>query len=144
MLETEYVCGFAFDKTKERVVLILKNRPDFLAGKYNGVGGKIEKYDNIYSAMIREFEEETSCVTEKDDWLCRGSLSFSFGTIFFFEGSLTDEQLNSVKTVEDEEILVTSTDDVLGLKLPIDRHAFIYFLAMVDSNLEHLDMRLSN
>ncbi len=37
-----YVLGFAFDEDYEWVALIKKNRPQWQAGKLNGVGGKIE------------------------------------------------------------------------------------------------------
>ncbi len=65
----EYVLGFAFNKDKTQVVLILKNRPDWQKGKFNGIGGKIEPSDeNIHRAMVREFYEETGVVTETQDW----------------------------------------------------------------------------
>ena len=40
---TEYVCGFAFDNTKQYVTLIEKKRPNWQAGYLNGVGGHIEE-----------------------------------------------------------------------------------------------------
>ena len=39
---TEYVVGFAFDKKRENVALIQKNRPPWQKGKLNGIGGHIE------------------------------------------------------------------------------------------------------
>ncbi len=63
---TKYVLGFAFDMPAEsvedgvpRVALIRKNRPAWQAGKLNGIGGHIEKGEDAYDAMVREFEEET-------------------------------------------------------------------------------------
>lgn len=41
----EYVLGFAFNRERTKIVLILKNRPDWQKGKYNGIGGKIEPSD---------------------------------------------------------------------------------------------------
>jgi len=38
----EYVAGFAFDETYERVVLIEKKKPIWQFEKLNGVGGKME------------------------------------------------------------------------------------------------------
>lgn len=65
----EYVLGFAFDEGKKAVVLILKDRPDWQKGKYNGIGGKVELSDeSLLHAMIREFYEETGVVTETQDW----------------------------------------------------------------------------
>ena len=57
-----YVLGFMFSRDLERVLLIRKNRPAFQAGKFNGIGGKIEgtvkPLETPLQAMVREFEEE--------------------------------------------------------------------------------------
>jgi 8-oxo-dGTP diphosphatase len=68
MTETHYVCGFLFSSERSQVVLIEKNRPDFQAGRLNGVGGKVEPGETRVSAMVREFEEETGIKTEHRDW----------------------------------------------------------------------------
>ncbi len=36
------VAGFLFDESRERVVLIKKQKPEWQSGRLNGVGGKIE------------------------------------------------------------------------------------------------------
>lgn len=53
-----YVCGFFFSLDRSRVLLIQKNRPAWQAGKFNGVGGKIEIAEKPADAMRREFLEE--------------------------------------------------------------------------------------
>lgn len=63
----EYVLGFLFSYGFEDVVLILKNRPQWQAGKMNGLGGGIENTDSSpVSAMQREFKEE--CGADIDNW----------------------------------------------------------------------------
>lgn len=65
----KYVLGFAFDRKKQVLVLIEKQKPDWQKGKHNGVGGKIDPEDNTpLSAMVREFKEETGVSTEEDMW----------------------------------------------------------------------------
>lgn len=54
-----YVVGFLFDHILTKVVLILKTKPRWQAGKWNGVGGKIEPGETPIEAMRREFLEET-------------------------------------------------------------------------------------
>lgn len=75
-----YVLGFAF--YQDTVLLINKERPDWQAGRLNGVGGKIEAIDEsfepstihgklrakILAAMVRECFEETNIETTKDQW----------------------------------------------------------------------------
>jgi len=63
-----YVLGFLFSPDKRYVRLIEKKRPEWQAGKLNGIGGKIEDFDSCpQAAMRREFKEETGA--EIDDWI---------------------------------------------------------------------------
>lgn len=62
----KYVCGFLTftlpGSEEKRVVLVHKNRPKWQAGKFNGVGGKVEFGESPTQAMIREFAEEAGIV----------------------------------------------------------------------------------
>ncbi len=60
--------GFMFSPDKKKVLLIEKTKPDFMAGKLNGVGGKMEPDELSIDAMVREFEEETGIQTTPQDW----------------------------------------------------------------------------
>ena len=51
-----YCLGFAF--RGDVVYLIRKERPAFMAGKLNGIGGKLEPGEDPLEAMRREFKEE--------------------------------------------------------------------------------------
>lgn len=62
-----YVLGFMFSEDREEVAVIRKTKPQWQAGKLNGVGGKLEAIDaNPIDGMIREFREETG--VEYKDW----------------------------------------------------------------------------
>lgn len=65
-----YVLGFAFDPSRQLLLLQRKDRPEWQAGRLNGVGGKIEPGEshNSAAAMVREFFEETGIRTERKDW----------------------------------------------------------------------------
>lgn len=54
-----YVAGFCFSRYETSVVMVKKARPDWQAGKLNGVGGKVEPGETPVQAMVREFKEET-------------------------------------------------------------------------------------
>lgn len=59
-MKTKYVVGFMFDSSFENVALIRKTKPEWQAGKLNGIGGKVELFDETnWHAMMREFGEET-------------------------------------------------------------------------------------
>lgn len=72
---TRYVLGFAFDGAGENVVLIKKTKPAWQAGKYNGLGGKVEPFEADAAAMAREFKEESGVDTTDVEWTAFGSLA---------------------------------------------------------------------
>lgn len=97
----EYVLGFRIDpKNCNRVVLIEKIKPDFMAGKLNGVGGKIEEGESPRAAMTREFLEETG--VEITDWNHYATLRTRGGDIYIYKSFGT---LEGIKTTEAEKIL---------------------------------------
>ena len=106
----EYVVGFLFDPELELVVLILKRRPKWMDGRYNGVGGHVEEVDAEKAeatettpelqAMIREWHEETSDHQEIR-WQPFMRLETRGGIIHFYAGT-GDVSLAQTKT--DEEV----------------------------------------
>ncbi len=80
----EYVCGFLFFKsvdidtkenppvppTERSVLLILKDRPTWQAGLYNGIGGKVEKGEARFDAMVRECHEECGLAIKDWEYFC--------------------------------------------------------------------------
>jgi 8-oxo-dGTP diphosphatase len=68
MTQTRYVLGFAFNNELDHVALIKKSRPDWQAGKWNGIGGNILDKEYPDSAMVREFKEETGVETVFYNW----------------------------------------------------------------------------
>lgn len=82
---TEYVAGFMFSEDKEKVALILKNRPLWQRGKKNGIGGHVEPNESGYEAMVREFEEETG--VKHEDWTCFCELTGPWGVVRFYKAT---------------------------------------------------------
>lgn len=54
----KYVVGFMFSDDQKKVALIRKNKPEWQAGKLNGIGGSVEPGENSEQAQVREFIEE--------------------------------------------------------------------------------------
>ncbi len=106
---TDYVVGFLFSSSMGQLVLIEKQRPEWQAGKCNGVGGKIEPGETDHDAMVREFREETG--KEIATWTRFCTLNGDWGTLYCFYA--VAEDYNKVETVTDEEILLWDVDFVM-------------------------------
>lgn len=103
-----YVCGFYFNEARTKVVLVEKLRgPDAVIGKLNGVGGKVEKMETPWEAMVREFEEEAGVRTKTHDWNLFLTLAGEWGTVHFLR---TTGDISVVRQMEDEDISVYAVD----------------------------------
>lgn len=69
-MKTKYCLGFAFDYqlVEPRVLLITKKRPDWQAGRLNGIGGKVERRETPIAAMAREAFEEAGAPNDPGLW----------------------------------------------------------------------------
>jgi 8-oxo-dGTP pyrophosphatase MutT (NUDIX family) len=77
-----YVLGFLFSDDLKKVILIRKNRPANQIGLLNGVGGKIEYGESCFSAIVREFQEETGVLIE--NWSFLKTLKFDVNVHVFY------------------------------------------------------------
>lgn len=102
----EYVVGFMFSDSADRVLLIRKNRPKWQAGLLNGIGGHIEAGENPLQAMVREFREETGF--EHGDWRQYLVFEFAGGRVYVFEAR-SDAAVANARTMTDEELIVSSS-----------------------------------
>ena len=68
--------GYILSDDKSKVLLIHRNkRPeDPHLGKYNGLGGRLEKNEDVVSGMCREIQEESGLVV--DHLILRGTISW--------------------------------------------------------------------
>jgi 8-oxo-dGTP diphosphatase len=68
--------GYVISQDKHAVLMIHRNtRPDdYHYGKYNGLGGKIERYEDVVSGMRRELHEEANL--EATSLTLRGTISW--------------------------------------------------------------------
>lgn len=118
-----YVVGFLIDRERCHVCLIRKNRPEWQAGKVNGVGGKIEGDETPWEAMTREFEEETGMFTDPRDWQHMVTIKW-FGdaepsSVSFFRCHWTRDEFPPVKSMTDEQIFmrhveaIATSDDMI-------------------------------
>lgn len=112
----QYVNGFVFNIAKNQVAVIQKNRPTWQAGKYNGIGGKIELGEFPIEAMIREFYEEAGVQSTVYDWHAFAHLSDNldnqyrqFECTFFYSTSI---DLNKLSSMTDEQVFIWDINDI--------------------------------
>lgn len=106
--------GYLISEDNQRVLLVHRHKrhADAHLGKYNGLGGKLEMFEDVVSGLRREFLEEAGVILEKVT--LRGTINWSgfgkagedwFGFIFVargYSGSITFE--NPEGTLEWVEI----------------------------------------
>lgn len=107
---TQYVCGFYFDHTHQRVVLIWKKKPAWQAGKLNGVGGKIEDGEISHAAMRREFKEETGI--DHENWVALITLTGEDWRVYFYCAEGKANEFEYAQTMEDEEVAKINVDQL--------------------------------
>lgn len=110
-----YVAGFLMDGD-DNVVLVVKNRPAWQAGRLNGVGGKVEAGESPHAAMVREFSEEAGLVIE--EWEAFLTLSFGHGAVHFFRAFAPAAVLAAAASRTDEQIVVLPVTGLLGPGAP--------------------------
>lgn len=106
----KYCLGFYFSEDFERVLLIKKSRPPHLAGKFSGIGGKLEDGERSRHAMIREFMEEAGIETWLPDWTFIGTQTFANGDeidVFCAYGDLSQ-----AKSMTDEPVYDIAVSDI--------------------------------
>ena len=136
-----YVLGFLFDDINYKgpkgpnVVLIEKARPAWQAGKFNGVGGKIELDELPWEAMVREFREETGVSTQASDWRYFTVLNFADldAKLHVFVAS-DREAFNNVKTMTDEKVVTWQVDLIPNTQLVVPNLKWLIPMAMSEPN----------
>ncbi len=103
-----YVLGFVFNSQLNKVLLIKKERPDWMKGRWNGIGGKLEDGETPSDAMYREANEETG-----ERYVFEHVLTFVCpgGTIYVFAAYMK-ARIIPYKQIEDEELRVFNANEL--------------------------------
>jgi 8-oxo-dGTP diphosphatase len=106
----QYVLCFLYDKQSKHVALVRKNRPQWQAGKLNGIGGKVELWESVEEAAPREFLEEAGVSIPEKQWrhfLTFSGIGYAVHTFVAF-----DDKIFDCKTMEAEKIEVMEVDKI--------------------------------
>lgn len=114
-----YSGGFLFSPDKSEVILIRKAKPSWMAGKLNGVGGKIEPGETPLCACVREFEEETGMYIPDPRWKHIRTEDYSEkhehypAIIYWFAAIAVKGEFDACATQEAEDIIKVRIADLL-------------------------------
>lgn len=79
-----YCCGFIFSYDQSQALLMLKCKPDWQRGRYNGIGGKCNDGEPYGDAMAREQREEI--LGHVESWRLYAILDTEHAEVAFFFG----------------------------------------------------------
>jgi 8-oxo-dGTP pyrophosphatase MutT (NUDIX family) len=113
-MKTNYTIGIYFTEDLRRVALILKNRPNWQAGKYNFPGGHIEKDESSYSCIAREFKEECGIDTKFTEWCEIGTIKNKGKYECKILTLINHERHGELKTMEDQPVIWCDVDKLPG------------------------------
>ena len=103
-----YSCGLIFNEDNTQVLLIRKNRPQWQAGMFNGIGGKVEENESALECMIRESHEETTIKDE--NWK---SIAFLQGRDFIVDFfAIYGQDFDKIKPLTDELLYPINVKDI--------------------------------
>lgn len=129
-----FVLGLALTSDRRQVVLMLKNRPAWQAGRLNAPGGRIEPGEDAVTAMVREFAEETGVMTAPDDWCDFARLQGPDFDVCVFKAF--SDAFRNVRAAEDQPVALYALDgeDFLGGR-PISNIRWLVHAAL-DANTD--------
>jgi 8-oxo-dGTP diphosphatase len=139
----KYVCGFAFTEEMHHgrsLILIEKVKPEWQRGLLNGVGGKIEVGEAPITAMMREFKEETSVATVREDWHKFHFVRFPSGAqVHFYASMLPEDVWHSAKTMEEEQVKKFTVQSLIQTAFtpPAMMYNLKYLIPMAMNYLDH-------
>lgn len=110
---TLYSLGFAFNSDGTKLVVITKNRPKWQAGRWNGVGGHVEKGESPKQCVVREFEEETGVRIEEWQWknlTVFGGVDARGEEFSVFAFSAFSDKIYDAVTKTDEPVSIVDVD----------------------------------
>lgn len=105
-----YVIGYVFSSDLKSVWMVVKDRPDWMKGLYNGIGGKCHHNEPILTSMSREFLEETGSLIKEEVWDWYATMEHDTYVLHYFTCVKDFSQETMPKTMETEQITMVDID----------------------------------
>jgi len=137
------VVGFAFKEDRTGVVLIRKNRPEWMSGMLNGVGGHIEGRETPRQAIAREFEEETAIHVPLSRWFEIVQMRGKKWAVTFFKAFLSRSDIHFMTSMTDEKVMLISCENENELNM-VPNLSWLIPLALDESGIQFPIMMRDN
>jgi ADP-ribose pyrophosphatase YjhB (NUDIX family) len=109
-MKKQFVQQYVFSDDLERVALIIKLKgPDYLIGRINGQGGKVEDGELLVRAATRETKEESDLTVREGDWHLVDRIERADAVMTVF-AAVAD--LSAAKTMECEPVIILRVSDL--------------------------------
>ncbi len=109
---TRYVLGFVYDTDLQRVLLLMKDKPASIAGRLNGLGGKVENGEDAYDAISREVHEESGISIKPEKWEDIGWMTSLHWDCHVLRAVVPLSVLRQAYTAERERVMIYHIDAV--------------------------------
>ena len=106
---THYSMGFVMSEDGLSLLLLEKGRPQFLKGKWVGIGGHVDEGETFEQAMARECFEEAGLEVPLSSWVLLKVVERPNAVIAMFAAR---HDLSHAHTKTDEQVKVFSWDEV--------------------------------
>jgi len=130
----KYVLGFLFSEDNKYVSLIWKKKPEEQKGLLNGIGGKVEDGEDYFTAIEREFFEETG--VKVSTWFKRGVMQNKNWIVYVF--CAFDKQIHNVSSPTDEKVEIIEISNISSYKTYADVNVLIPLC--ITRNLEQFEL----
>lgn len=113
-MSKSYVLGILFmrDESSDTVILVRKKRPAHHKGLLNGIGGKVEKGEDLFNAMCRECYEETGLAV--NNWINFGVVSGVDFIIDLYHATIPYRKLPT-HHISDDLLVLVDVESVAAL-----------------------------
>jgi len=132
----KYTVVFIFNISCTKVMVILKNRPEWQRGCFNGIGGHMELNETPKQSIQREIFEETNLCIDPENLKLFHVLNPPKVKVYFFKTFLSEFMMNTFKSKTDERLSIFDINEFLQKPNIVSNLRWLIPMALDESHIE--------